>query len=142
MINLSPCIEDLIIIFQMRQIERFINGSVYFQKQLVCLFVDCVLVYITLFSSEELHYAIKTVNIFKQSMHIVLSLVFFIHFVLFLDSLYNIVLFLDSLYICTEDVFPTQRLLQLQESIRRTHPLLSRHKFTDHVFVEHISDKV
>ncbi|KAF6023347.1 XRCC3 [Bugula neritina] len=47
----------------------------------------------------------------------------------------------NCLYICTEDVFPSQRLLQLEQSIKHHNPLLTNHRFSDHVFVEHISNK-
>ncbi|XP_067942459.1 DNA repair protein XRCC3-like isoform X2 [Watersipora subatra] len=47
----------------------------------------------------------------------------------------------DSLYICTEDVFPTQRLLQMEHATRKRHPHMSRHRFMDHIFIEHLSDK-
>ncbi|XP_067942458.1 DNA repair protein XRCC3-like isoform X1 [Watersipora subatra] len=48
---------------------------------------------------------------------------------------------LNSLYICTEDVFPTQRLLQMEHATRKRHPHMSRHRFMDHIFIEHLSDK-
>lgn len=49
----------------------------------------------------------------------------------------------DCLYICTEDAFPSQRLVQMERFSKYKHSeAAGKHRFTDNVFIEHLTDKV
>ena len=52
--------------------------------------------------------------------------------------------FLGAVYICTEDVFPSNRLQQLISVFNKTlEPTLTKNlSLGDHIFVEHVSERV
>ena len=50
-----------------------------------------------------------------------------------------------ALYICTEDVFPNKRLMQMVHNFSRRNednPVLKHIQFTDRIFIEHAGDLV
>ena len=52
---------------------------------------------------------------------------------------------LGALYICTEDVFPNKRLMQMVHKFGRRNadnPVVKQMKFTDSIFIEHAGDLV
>ena len=54
------------------------------------------------------------------------------------------ILILGAAYICTEDAFPNRRLMQMVQLLkdRATDPVVKNHNFTDHIYIEHVSDLV
>ena len=64
-------------------------------------------------------------------------------FYLLISSYGYLYFIVDCLYICTEDAFPSQRLVQMERYVKRKNfDIAARHRFTDNVFIEHLSDKV
>ncbi len=56
-----------------------------------------------------------------------------------------LIFFPGAIYICTEDVFPNKRLIQMVENFVKKQPHgsgLRKIRFTDNIFIEHASDLV